>query len=615
MKRIFVQIFCFILACQSAGASEFRFSSRPNKADLVQWRAWGPEMLEEARKKDRLILLSLSAVWCHWCHVMDETTYSDRTVIDFINEHFIPVRVDADMRPDIDSLYNQGGWPSTAILTPQGEVISGGNYLPPEEMLARLKRAAALYASDKEGIARRIEQAGMMRSLRQGGMPSSPDKGDIENIITILKDSFDEKEGGFGSGQKFPNPDALDFLLSRYVKSRDKGLQKIITRTLGNMAKGDIYDRVEGGFFRYATKPDWSVPHYEKMLEVNAGILKNYAEAYLVFKEEEYLHILKKTIHYVRNNLLDKTSGVFFGSQDADESYYEKTDRKGLTVPAVDRTAYVDSSALMISALVAAYDATGNRQYLDMAAEDGTFILDKVYSGQEGVFHYYRGGTPYLKGMLADNALFGLALLDLYNATGEGRYLIAAQKTGDLLIDRFYDPGGKQFRSSLEADFVKPVTAGMLSEVNSDLANYRALHLLGRLEYLGENKKLKKVRDDVLATFAGEYARFTPYAAAYGNALLWAVSDPVEITIVTDGSKINDILAAVRNRYIPEKVLRVLSITSDQEEIKRLRYPLKKAVYLCAGKRCSKPITRPEQLKTTLRQFMKKPIELQDGQR
>ncbi len=615
MKRIFFLIFSLILVSQFAGASEFRFSSRPNKASLVQWRAWSPEMLEEARTKDRLILLSLSAVWCHWCHVMDETTYSDRAVIDFINEHFIPVRVDADMRPDIDSLYNQGGWPSTAILTPQGEVVSGGNYLPPEEMLARLKRAAALYASDKEGIAKRIEQAGMMRSLRQGGMTSSPDKGDIENIITILKGSFDEKEGGFGSGQKFPNPDALDFLLSRYVKSKDKCLQKIITTTLDRMAKGGLHDKVEGGFFRYATKPDWSVPHYEKMLEVNAGILKNYAEAYLVFKDEGYRHVLKKTIHYVRNNLFDKTSGVFFGSQNADESYYEKTDRKGLAVPAVDRTAYVDSSALMISALVAAYDATGNRQYLDMAAKDGTFILDKVYFDQEGVFHYYRGETPYLKGILADNALFGLALLDLYNATGEGRYLVAAQKIGDLLIDRFYDPGGKQFRSSLETDLVKPVTAGMLSEVNSDLANYRALHLLGRLEYLGENKKLKKVRDDVLATFAGEYARFTPYAAAYGNALLWAVSDPVEITIVTDGGKIKDILAFVRNIYIPEKVLKVLSVTSDQEEIKRLRYPLKKAVYLCAGKRCSKPITRPEQLKTTLKQFMKKSIELQERPR
>ena len=581
----------------------------------IDWYPWGEEAFERAEREGKPVFLSSGAVWCHWCHVMDETTYSNAEIIAFINEHFIPVRVDADMRPDIDSLYNQGGWPSTAILTPGGEVVDGGNYLPPEELLARLKRIAGLYATDRERLSRRIEMAGKVRSLRQNSITSSPGTPDIENITDILKSGFDEQHGGFGNGQKFPNPPALDFLLSRFVKTNDKDLKRIITRTLGNMAKGDIYDRVEGGFFRYATKPDWSAPHYEKMLEVNAGILKNYAEAYLVFKEEEYLHVLKKTIHYVRNNLFDKTSGVFFGSQDADESYYEKMDRKGLMVPAVDRTAYVDSSALMISALVAAYYATGNRQYLDMAAKDGTFILDKAYSDQEGVFHYYRDETPYLKGILADNALFGLALLELYNATGEGRYLIAAQKIGDLLIDRFYDPDGKQFRSSLEADLVKPVTTGMLSEVNSDLANYRALHLLGRLAYLGENKKLKKVRDDVLATFSGEYARFTPYAAAYGNALLWAVSDPVEITIVTDGGKINDILAVVRNIYIPEKVLRVLSVTSDQEEIKRLRYPLKKAVYLCAGKRCSKPITRPEQLKTTLRQFMKKPIELQDGQR
>src|SRR5574337_505685 len=140
MKTVVAILLCVVIAAPSF-AGEFRFSPRPNKAHRIQWRTWSEQSLAEARKKDRLILLSLSAVWCHWCHVMDETTYSDNAVIAFLNEQVIPIRVDADIRPDIDSMYNQGGWPSTAILTPDGEVISGGNYFQPEELLSRLKRA------------------------------------------------------------------------------------------------------------------------------------------------------------------------------------------------------------------------------------------------------------------------------------------------------------------------------------------------------------------------------------------------------------------------------------------------------------------------------------------
>ena len=118
MKRVSVYCLIFlILGANLASADDFRFSPRPNKANLIQWRSWGQDAFDESKTTDKLIVLSISAVWCHWCHVMDETTYSDSAVITYINQNFIPVRVDADMRPDIDALYNQGGWPSTVILT------------------------------------------------------------------------------------------------------------------------------------------------------------------------------------------------------------------------------------------------------------------------------------------------------------------------------------------------------------------------------------------------------------------------------------------------------------------------------------------------------------------
>jgi uncharacterized protein len=590
-------------------ASDFRFSPRPNKAHLVQWRSWGPEALEEARKKNRLVLLSLSAVWCHWCHVMDETTYSNDEIISYINEHFIPVRVDADLRPDIDSLYNQGGWPSTAILTPQGEVISGGSYLPPEEMLGRLKRTAELFSTDRSTIVDRIEEVKAMKELgriRETGPGSLPDKGEFDKIVEVLKDSFDSIHGGFGHNQKFPNPDAIDFLLSRYARNKDESIKKIVTKTLDGTAKGGLYDRVEGGFFRYATRPDWSEPHYEKMLEVNAGLIRNYAEASLVFDNKEYLAVVRESIRFVQARLYDPASGALYGSQDADESYYKKRDRKGLRPPFVDKTTYADSSSLMISALVAAYNATEEAMYHDMAVKSAEFLIRNMTAESDGVFHAFHNGAPSLKGILSDNALFGSAMLDLYNTTGERRYLRTAQEIGRLVIGR-YERATKRLRATLDTPIKKPATAGILSDMNENLANYRAVRFLSRLAFTGEYEKLKVVRDIVTADISREYERFPPHAGTYGTVLLWMVGEPVQITILSDGEGARNYLSKINRFFVPEKVVRILSLSEDVKEIKKLKYPLQEAVYLCVGKRCSAPITSAEGLKAGFKDFIAKP--------
>jgi uncharacterized protein YyaL (SSP411 family) len=610
MKKIFLSVLCYVLLlCHSSPASDFRFSPRLNKAHLIQWRAWGQEIFDEAQKKNKLILLSLSAIWCHWCHVMDETTYSDPEIISLINNNFIPVRVDADMRPDIDTLYNQGGWPSTAILTPQGEVINGGNYIPPEEMLGRLKRTAALFSGNRNAVLERIEEIRAMKELRsigQEGYTGVPDKIDLDYIVQILKDSFDEKNGGFGRSQKFPSPDSIDFLLSVYAKNKDEGIKKIVTLTLDHMAQGEIFDKVEGGFFRYATKTDWSQPHYEKMLEVNAQLIRSYADASLVLGRKDYIGVVRKSIQFVMSNLYDDEDGAFFGSQDADDVYYKRRDRKGMKAPFVDKTTYTDSSSLMISALIASYGATSDKQYLGMAIKGADYLLAKLYSSSDGVCHYFSDGVPHLTGLLSDNALMGSALLDLYNATGEKRYLNAAKEIGKLTIGQFYDAANKRFRSTLETSLSKPVTAGPLSVLNENLANYRAIRFLGRLEFTGEVKRLKGVRDVVVATISGEYQRFAPQAGAYGNAAIWIAGEPFQIIILTDGKGARKYLSVINSVYVPEKVVRVLSLSEDAREIAKLKYTLKESVYLCAGKRCSAPIAKTEHLKEELIRFIEK---------
>ncbi len=605
LKRLFACGLLVVLFLDaSVVAADFRFSPRPNKANLIQWREWSPQMLDEARKQERLIVLSLSAVWCHWCHVMDETTYSDETIINLINEKFIPVRVDADMRPDIDSLYNQGGWPSTAILTPEGEVIDGGNYFPPDEMKERLDRAHSLFTTDRDKITKRMEEIKQRRQFMQRGMTITPNRDEIAGIADILKDTFDGTYGGFGSGQKFPNPDAMDFLLSVHARTRDPALKKIVTTTLDHMAQGEIYDRVEGGFFRYATKPDWTEPHYEKMLEVNAGLIRSYANAYRAFGMERYKHVVRDCVRYVQDNLYDERTGALFGSQDADEPYYRKQKRNKLAKPSVDRTVYADSASLMVSALAAAGESTGEQQYLRMAAKAADFIIKDLYRPTDGLFHSLRDGKASLPGQLNDLALFGSAQLDLYGATGERRYLDRAGRISQTLTSKFYDAQTRQFRSSLIPIGVTPITPGILADMNDAMANYRAARLLARFTYHSRDRKGKELVDAVLTTFSANYRNFTPQMPSYGIALQWATNEPMEVLVLADGGRMREYLAAINKVYVPEKVVRVLSLSEDKEEIKSYGYKARESVYLCAGKRCSKPIKDPGKLKEELKNFL-----------
>jgi uncharacterized protein YyaL (SSP411 family) len=605
VKSLAINLACiFILVAQSVHGSDFRFSPNPNKAHLIQWRHWGKEALEYAKKTDKLILLSLSAVWCHWCHVMDETTFSEPDIIAYINENFVPIRVDSDMRPDIDGLYNQGGWPSTVILLPEGEIIDGGNYIPPGEMMMRLSRAALLYSKDKKRLKNLIAEAKRFSSEDKQKEFSAPGEYDITKIKKLIVAGYDREHGGFGKSQKFPKHEAIDFLLSDYFTKKDPEVKKIITTTLDKISAGEIHDAVEGGFFRYATRPDWSAPHYEKMLDVNAGFIRNYASASQSFQKTAYNKVVGKTIGYVMQYLLDKDTGSFFGSQDADEDYFTRINRGGIKPPFVDTTVYSDSNSLMITSLVEAYTASGRREYLDLSKKAANFLMENLYSEKDGVFHYYLRGKKYLGGQLSDNVLFGLALIDLYNVTGEKKYIDTAFAIASLVISSFYDEESKQFRSSLDTAIVSPSITGALANVETSASNYRAVILISRLYYVYRNKELKSIVNDALPRLSTLHNNFIPSVALYGKALKWNLTGPIEIKIIANG-KANIFLSQLTKVYIPEKSVEVLSLVRDARKIEQNGYAHEEAAYLCAGKQCSAPIRNPSELIDEMRTFLK----------
>ncbi len=609
MKKILIYTFCFfILLYQTTLANEFRFSPRPNNAHHIDWHQWNQVTLEKAKNEDKMILLSLSAVWCHWCHVTDETTYSDMDIIKFINKNFIPVRVDSDMRPDIDGLYNQGGWPSTVILTPEGEIMEGGTYIPPQKMLSMLSSAVELYTKERENINVAIADIRKKKISIKTSEGRSPDNTDIIEIRRVLKSSYDKKHGGFGVWQKFPNHDAIDFAISEYIKNGDPDIKNIINNTLINMYKGDIYDKIEGGFFRYSTKPDWSEPHYEKMLESNAGIIRNYSDSFMVFGDKSYEKVLKNTIKYIKSNLLDKKTGAFYGSQDADEVYYKKENRRGLQPPYIDQTIYADSSSLMISAILSAYSATQKGEYLNIAEKACNFIFKALYAEKDGVFHYYSDNNKHLKGLLSDNVLYALSLIDIYNVTGKDVYMNRAKQLGSFIINRFYDYDNKRFISSINTTIIRPAVTGRLSDFNTTLINYKAAILLSKLYYVNKVEKYKKVASDVLKTYRDSYKRFTTYAPVYGTALRWHLGEPVEIVIVSENKKIRSFFNELNKIYIPEKTIKVLRPSQDKELTKKSGYLSHDAVYICVGKRCLLPVSKPGKLKKVLDKLIQEKI-------
>src|SRR5580698_2070821 len=194
--------------------SDFRFSPRPNRANEIAWMPWGEEAFARAASEDKPILLAISAVWCHWCHVMDETSYSDPEVIRAINKGFVPVRVDNDRRPDVNARYNMGGWPTTAFLAPDGTTITGATYMPATQMQRALAEVSGFYADHKDEIAERAREISGRRVAYAPAGRDELGESMVAQVVEGIAEAYDPQYGGFGEAPKFPQPEVLDFLLS-----------------------------------------------------------------------------------------------------------------------------------------------------------------------------------------------------------------------------------------------------------------------------------------------------------------------------------------------------------------------------------------------------------------
>jgi uncharacterized protein YyaL (SSP411 family) len=329
----------------------------------IQWYEWGPDAFARAEQEKKPVLLDIGAVWCHWCHVMDRESYENEEVARLINEHFVPIKVDRDERPDIDARYQaavsaisgQGGWPLTAFLTGEGKPFYGGTYFPPEDLHGRpgFKRVLGSIAGNYRTRQDEIQKSAntLVEALQQAEMFAGAQReftpAVVDTLLSAAARLFDIRFGGFGSAPKFPHPTALELLFEGYQAAKERYLETVITTTLDAMARGGVYDQLAGGFHRYSVDERWIVPHFEKMSYDNSELLKNYLHGFQVTGNPFYRQVAEGIITWVNTTLSDPERGGFYASQDADYSLEDDGDYFTWTLGEVREVLAVEDADLV----------------------------------------------------------------------------------------------------------------------------------------------------------------------------------------------------------------------------------------------------------------------------
>jgi hypothetical protein len=550
-----------------------------------------------AGKQDKPILLSLSAVWCHWCHVMDETTYSDETVIQYINDQFVPVRVDNDQRPDINLRYNMGGWPTTAFLTPSGDILTGATYLPPERMRELLPQLAAHYKTNREQIKERVQEILQQRQAGARIQPATLDESIFDEVLRTVMDSYDPVYGGFDDAPKFPHSDAIDLLIYAYQLRHDPDVLHMVRKTLEYMARGGVFDQEWGGFFRYATNRDWSVPHFEKMLEDNARLLSSYLHFYRATGEQFAMDVAGLIVAYLDGHLWNEEHGYFGGSQDADEHFYtlSAAERASLPVPYIDTTCYTSWNALAASAYLEASWALERPELARSAQRLLDFLWTQCRDDASGMYRFY-DGVPHILGLLGDQVQTAIALLDAYEVTGDALYLERARRLADFIRERFADPEGGFFDT-----WDEPQDLGRLRErQKSPAENAAAAVLFTRLHrFTGEEADLEAAKG-TLQYFARIYSQLGYFAAAYAQAVHFFLVPHAQINIVGDVAEkgTRALLLAALRLDLPARSVQVLHPQRDAARLEATLLPPtpSPAAYVCYNTTCSPPVSEPDAL-------------------
>jgi uncharacterized protein YyaL (SSP411 family) len=298
----------------------------------VDWYPWGEEAFMIASKENKPVFLSIGYSTCHWCHVMAHESFEDDEVARLMNDAFVNIKVDREERPDIDGVYmevaqmitGRGGWPLTIIMTPDKKPFYAATYIPKEsrynmlgmkELVPRIKELWETDQANIDEVIRRIEQA--LAESNNTGLKDDLTLHDVDQAYSHLSHRFDEERGGFGSAPKFPSPHNLLLILRYWKRTGDERALFIVEKTLQAMRLGGLYDHFGFGFHRYSTDAEWLLPHFEKMLYDQAGLMMAYTEAYQITRKNEYSDVVRDIFKYITRDMTSP-EGAFYSAEDAD---------------------------------------------------------------------------------------------------------------------------------------------------------------------------------------------------------------------------------------------------------------------------------------------------------
>jgi uncharacterized protein YyaL (SSP411 family) len=430
----------------------------------VNWKAWNSETLEQAKKENKLILISVGYAACHWCHVMEHESFEDTLVAQVMNTHFINIKVDREERPDVDQVYmnavqlmtGRGGWPLNVIALPDGRPVWGGTYFKKEQWMSALGQISKLYIENPEKLfeyAAKLEQG--IKSMDIVALNTDEpvfEKEFLENTAKKWSRQFDNKEGGMNRSPKFMMPNNYHFLLRYAHQNNDEKLMEFVNLTLTKMAYGGVYDQIGGGFSRYSVDPLWHVPHFEKMLYDNGQLVSLYSDAYLITKNELYKDIVTETLGFVKREMTTD-NGAFYSSFDADSDTPEGELEEGafyIWQKEELKTLLEDDFDLFSDYYnINNYGLWENNNYVLIRKDDDASIQKKYKLTkehlQEKKTHWKRilfddrnkRSKPRLddKSLTSWNAIMLKGYIDAYRVFGNNDYLEAANKNASFILN------------------------------------------------------------------------------------------------------------------------------------------------------------------------------------
>jgi uncharacterized protein YyaL (SSP411 family) len=649
----------------------------------VAWNPWGAAALERAAREDKPIFLSIGYAACHWCHVMERESFENQAVADFLNEHFVSIKVDREERPDLDEIYmaatiglsGSGGWPMTVFLTPAQEPFFAGTYFPPDGrygrpgFLALLQRIAEVWAADRSSILSQAEQlTEHVRQRSNAAGASSVSSESTELAVREYQKTFDAKWGGFGAAPKFPPHQGLRLLLRHHARTGQAHVLDMVTRTLDGMKNGGIYDQVGGGFARYSTDERWLVPHFEKMLYDNAQLAVVYLEAFQVTKDREYERIARETLDYIAREM-QSPEGGYYSATDADSEgvegkffcflpeeiddilgkdpaeafclYYDVSvagnweghnvlntprplaevakdlgcgveeleaslarsrlavyeARKARVPPLCDDKVLAGWNGLMIEAMAEGYRILREPRYLESATRAAHFVCSTLLQPDGRLFRTARGGKAHIDAFLEDYAYLADALITLYEAGGDAKWLTHAHAFSERILTDFAAEDGSFFTTGSGHE---PLIARIKEGYDGALPNPNAVaaRALARLAHHFDLPILRERASRSIAAY-GKLIERAPRAFATALATLeFLLCGPTELVLAgAAGSPETEALArAVAAVYLPNRVIALSDPgMPNQSPLGRGKTLVdeKPALYVCRNFTCQAPISDP----------------------